>query len=153
MFDELRNEIESLVKLWSGKLSDLPREISHGRRNSQNRSIIQIIGHLVDSVVNNHHRIVRLQYSENLKFPDYRQDNDLWIKIQHYQEEEWDRLISFWQLYNFHLIHVIKHVNKDCLSHIWHDAEGTKETLQTVIQGYLWHLKLHLKEIEELMDK
>ena len=153
MFEDVRNELNVRIEQWSGVLSDLPRDVSHERRNSQNRTIKQIVGHLVDSAVNNHHRIVRLQYTVNLEFPDYRQDNDLWIKIQNYQQENWDQLISFWRSYNFHLIHVIKHVNRDCLTHTWHDFEGTKETLQTLIEGYLWHLNLHLKEIEVLMNK
>ena len=153
MFEDVRNEIKVLIEQWAGTLSDLPREVGHDRRNSQNRTIKQIIGHLVDSAVNNHHRIVRLQYTENLIFPDYRQDNDLWINIQNYQEEEWDQLISFWRLYNLHLIHVIKQVNRNCLSHTWHDFEGTRETLQTIIDGYLWHLNLHLEEIKSLVNK
>ncbi len=152
MFDELRKEIQLWIEQWSGILPDLPVDIRNNRRNNQNRTIKEIVGHLVDSAVNNHHRIVRLQYTKDLVFPDYRQDNDLWISIQNYQEENWDRLISFWRLYNLHLVHVIKHVNPDCLPHTWHDFQGTKETLQTIIAGYLWHLNLHLKEIEALMS-
>jgi hypothetical protein len=152
MFDELRKEIQLRIEQWSGILPDLPVDIRNNRRNNQNRTIKEIVGHLVDSAVNNHHRIVRLQYTKDLVFPDYRQDNDLWISIQNYQEENWDRLISFWRLYNLHLVHVIKHVNPDCLPHTWHDFQGTQETLQAIIEGYLWHLNLHLKEIEALMS-
>lgn len=153
IFGELRKEIVILVDAWSSKLPDLPLEIVSDRRNSQNRTIRQILGHLVDSAVNNHHRIVRLQYVDNLEFPDYRQDNDRWIAIQNYQEEDWTQLVSFWKLYNLHMVHIIKSVNKDCLHHTWHDFEGTRETLSTIIEGYLWHLNLHLKEIEDLLNQ
>lgn len=41
-------------------------------RNSQNRSIKQILGHLIDSPSNNNHRIVHLQYQPtSLVFPNY----------------------------------------------------------------------------------
>lgn len=153
MFLELREKINNLVEGWSIKLVDLPLEVISDRRNSQGRTIRQILGHLVDSAVNNHHRIVRLQYSENLEFPDYRQDNDRWIAIQNYQEEEWDRLVSFWKSYNQHMIHIMKNVNEACLDHTWHDFEGNGETLGTIIEGYLWHLDLHLKEIQELIKE
>jgi hypothetical protein len=153
MFAELRKEIIMLVDSWSVKLLALPVEVISDRRNSQNRTIRQILGHLVDSAVNNHHRIVRLQYVDTLEFPDYRQDNDRWIAIQNYQEEDWTQLVSFWKLYNLHMVHIIKNANKDCLDHTWHDFEGTQENLKTIIEGYLWHLNLHLKEIDELINK
>jgi hypothetical protein len=152
MFIELREKINSIVEDWSTKLVALPHGVISERRNNQNRSIRQILGHLVDSAANNHHRIVRLQYNESLDFPDYRQDNDRWIAIQNYQEEEWDRLVSFWKSYNLHMIHVIKNVNESCLGHTWHDFEENRETLQSIIEGYLWHLNLHLREIQALID-
>jgi hypothetical protein len=153
IFTDLRKEINNLIDKWSTILVDLSFEIISDRRNSQNRTIKKILGHLIDSAVNNHHRIVRLQYNDNLEFPDYTQDNERWISIQNYQEEEWRRLVSFWKLYNLHMIHIIKNVNEDCLNHTWHNFEGTQETLRTIIEGYLWHLNLHLKEIEALINE
>jgi len=152
MFLGLREKINNIVEECSAKLLILPPEVISERRNSQNRTIRQILGHLIDSAVNNHHRIVRLQYNENLEFPDYRQDNDRWIAIQNYQEENWEQLVSFWKSYNLHMVHIIKNVNESCLNHTWHDFEGARETLQTVIEGYVWHLNLHLKEIQSLID-
>ena len=39
--------------------------------------------------------MVRLQYSKDLLFfPDYTQDNDLWIALQDYQNEDWANLIQ-----------------------------------------------------------
>jgi hypothetical protein len=152
MFIELREKINDILEIWSARLTALPLEVISERRNSQNRTIRQILGHLVDSAANNHHRIVRLQYNDVLDFPDYRQDNDRWIAIQNYQEENWEQLVSLWRSYNLHMMHIIKNVNEACLNHTWQDFEGNRETLQTVIEGYLWHLNLHLKEIQALID-
>lgn len=67
------------------------------KRNKQNRTVKMLVGHLIDSASNNHQRIVRLQYAPHcghsmpntemgmLVFPDYTQDNDLWIQLQDYQ--------------------------------------------------------------------
>lgn len=150
-FSDLRNEIAELVTEWEMKLLELPEKTLSNNRNSQNRTIKQILGHLVDSAVNNHHRIVRLQYTSNLVFPDYRQDNDTWIKIQDYQNEDWEFLVSFWKSYNMHMIHIIKNVNSDCLKNTWKDFEGTVETLESIITGCLSHLNLHINEIKELI--
>ncbi|HLP03883.1 MAG TPA: DinB family protein, partial [Paludibacter sp.] len=121
-------------------------------RNNQNRTIKQILGHLIDSASNNHQRMIRLQYNTNLIFPDYRQDNDLWIAIQDFQTEDWNNLIQLWKYFNLHMVQVIKSVDQSKLDNYWHDFEGTKVTLQEMIEGYLWHIDLHLNEIQELID-
>jgi hypothetical protein len=140
-----------LVDEWALKLSRLSESTISQNRNNQNRTIKQIPGHLVDSASNNHQRIVRLQYNKQLDFPDYRQDNDRWIAIQNYQNANWKDLIDLWRLYNHHMVHVIDHVDEKCLSHTWKDFEGTTVTLQSMIEYYPVHLKLHLDEIEELI--
>ena len=38
------------------------------------------------------------------------------------------------------------------LDSYWCDFEGTKVTLQDMIEGYLSHLHLHIHEIHELMN-
>ncbi|MCD7898540.1 MAG: DinB family protein [Bacteroides sp.] len=134
-------------------LHSLDEDIISNKFNMQNRSIKQILGHLIDSASNNHQRMVRLQYNENLTFPDYRQDNDLWISIQDYQNTDWHDLIQLWKYYNLHIIQVIKAVDSSKLDNFWYDFEGTKVTLKQMIEGYLWHLNLHMNEIHELYIK
>lgn len=38
--------------------------------------------------------MVRLQYNDKLDFPDYQQDNDLWIALQDYQNADWNITIQ-----------------------------------------------------------
>jgi hypothetical protein len=61
-FEPVTREIASLIEEWESKLSELSIEIITERRNSQNRNIKQILGHLIDSASNNIHRYVHLQY-------------------------------------------------------------------------------------------
>src|SRR5690606_16598718 len=92
-------KIEELISDWENKLLALTEEQITVKRNIQNRNIKQILGHLIDSSVNNHHRIVRLQYLKRLTFPDYQPDNDTWIHIQNYENRDWRTLIQFWKQY------------------------------------------------------
>jgi hypothetical protein len=83
-------EILHLTSVWEPKLLTLSIDVIMNRRNGQNRTIKQIFGHMVDSALNNTHRIVHLQYQlSSLIFPDYANlgNNDRWIAIQNYQEE------------------------------------------------------------------
>jgi hypothetical protein len=147
-------ELKKLVSEWESKLLSLSPEIISNRRNSQNRTIRQILGHMVDSASNNIHRIVHFQYQEDpMVFPDYANlgNNDRWISIQDYQTEDWNNLVQLWKYINLHIVHVIYHVDVDKLDHVWVSAKNQKITLQAMILDYLPHFKLHLGEIEELM--
>jgi len=152
-YSNITTGIDKAVNEWEAKLIDLSIDIISERRNSQNRTIKQILGHLIDSASNNHQRIIRLQYNKELMFPDYRQDNDLWIELQNYQDEAWNDLIQLWKYYNKHMIHIINSVRVEMLNSTWHDFEGTKVSLDQMINGYLWHLELHLSEINELISE
>jgi len=90
-FEPVIQGVLSLTELWVPKLLGLSHNIITNRRNSQNRTIRQILGHMVDSASNNTHRIVHLQYQESpLRFPNYAThgNNDRWIAIQNYQHED-----------------------------------------------------------------
>ncbi len=155
-FKENNQELLRLVQEYEPKLLNLSEEVITKRRNSQNRSIKQILGHMVDSASNNIHRIVHLQYQPSpLIYPDYANlgNNDRWIAIQNYQEENWEDLIQLWKYSNLHIIHVINNVNTEKLDNPWITALNEKVTLKEMIVDYLSHFKLHIKEIEELINK
>jgi len=151
-FSDVTNGIALVLETEEPLLMSLSTDVITTKRNKQNRTIKQVLGHLVDSVANNHQRMVRLQYNEELVFPDYTQDNDLWIALQDYQHADWQNLVQLWKFYNLHIIQVINAVDQSKLGNYWHDFEGTNVTLQQMIEGYLWHLNLHISEIHELME-
>jgi len=144
------------LEVWEPRLLALPEEIIRDRKNIQNRSIRQILGHLVDSASNNTHRIVHLQYRENpMTFPNYATfgNNDRWIAIQDYQHENWYNLVQLWKYANLHLLHVIRNVELTKLENQWISGEDKLISLRENIDGYLPHFELHLKEMEELIGK
>ena len=154
-FEKLSNEITGLVSEWEGKLMSLPQDTITNRRNLQNRSIKQILGHMVDSASNNTHRVVHLQYRElPLRFPNYATygNNDRWISIQNYQDENWEVLVQHWKYSILHFTHVIQNVNPEMLQNEWILDVGEKITLKKMIEDFLSHFKLHLKEINELLN-
>jgi len=155
-FESICQELLSLVKQWETKLLTLPVDIINERQNSQNRTIKQITGHMVDSASNNIHRIIHLQYQESpLVFPDYANlgNNDRWIAIQNYQEEEWNSLVKLWKYANMHIVHVIQNINTEKLGNIWISALNEEISLEAMVVDYPKHFKLHLDEINELINK
>ncbi len=155
-FTKNNQEILRLIIEWEPKLLSLPADVITKRRNNQDRTIKQILGHLVDSASNNNHRIVHLQYNEDpLIFPNYATNgnNDRWIAIQHYHDENWDDLVQLWKYYNRHIVHVINNIDQRKLENRWISAPNTTITLKEMVIGYLDHLKLHLNEIQELINQ
>ncbi|MGE5373008.1 MAG: DinB family protein [Solirubrobacterales bacterium] len=145
-----------LIEEWEPKLMALSEDTIANRRNDQNRTIKQIVGHMIDSASNNTHRIIHLQYQPSpLIFPDYANlgNNDRWIAIQNYQGGNWQDLVGHWKFANRHLVHVIRNVNPDKLDNEWITALNQSVSLKAMIIDYLRHFKLHLSEIDALIHQ
>lgn len=151
----ITTEIRSLIEHWEPRLRQLSDEIITQRRNNQQRTIKKILGHLIDSTSNNTHRVVHLQYQESpFSFPNYATNgnNDRWIAIQDYQHEDWNNMIQLWKYSLLHFCHVINNLNDDKLENEWISEPNKKIALRTMIIDFPRHLKLHLKEINDLIN-
>lgn len=151
----ITTEIRSLTEDWEPRLRQLSDEIITQRRNKQQRTIKQILGHLIDSTSNNTHRVVHLQYQDSpFSFPNYATfgNNDRWIAIQDYQHEDWNNIIQLWKYSLFHFCHVINNLNDDKLENEWISGPEKNITLRSMIIDFPRHLKLHLNEINDLIN-
>ncbi len=152
--------VRALVGDWEARLAGLDEAAITQRRNTQGRSVKQIVGHMADSASNNLHRIVHLQYgSDPLVFPNYSSDgnNDRWIAVQNFQDEDWGLLVGLWKYTNLHIAWVMENIDPAKLDRRWIAAPATpgspaeEVTLREMVTDYIRHLKLHLDQIEELI--
>lgn len=60
-FSPITEGIYNVIETEEKVLISLPEETITQKRNRQNRTIKQILGHLIDSASNNHQRMIRLQ--------------------------------------------------------------------------------------------
>ncbi len=104
----------------------------------------QIIGHIIDSATNNHHRLIRAQY-EYAPYIGY--DQDEWVTQNHWQEYTTTDLIDLWTLYNKHLVHVMKRIPQQNMQNVFRTADNRTETIAWLIQDYVAHLEHHLAQI------
>lgn len=153
--EDMTTELIALVNTWGPKLAGLDEKVISQRKNSQNRTIKQILGHLIDSISNNTHRTVHLQYQESpFEFPNYATfgNNDRWIAIQNYQDEDWNTMVQLWKYSSLHFCHVASNVDETKLGNEWIAGPGRYITLKELLVDFLRHFKLHLSEIEELIQ-
>lgn len=118
----------------------------------------QIIGHLIDSASNNHQRFVRANFTEDLIFPGY--DQEQWVALGQYADAPWDSLVTLWREFNLQIARVMEATPasvRDALRprHNLHQLawravpENQSATLGYFMSDYVDHLEHHLAQIPE----
>jgi len=116
----------------------------------------EIIGHLVDSAINHHVRIVRAQLEDDMVFPGY--DQERWVSMQRYRDRSWSELISLWRALNSHIAMTVELIPPDVatrprtrhnLDRIgWKTVPRDRPaTLEYLVRDYIGHLRHHLAQI------
>ena len=116
----------------------------------------EILGHLIDSAINNHRRFVLAVGQEDLIFDGY--DQDRWVIHQQYQQARWEDLIYLWRLHNLRISEVMavipesvrirKHAQHNLNRIAFHTVpESTPATLDYFMEDYVKHLQHHLAQI------
>lgn len=105
----------------------------------------EILGHLLDSAANNHHRFVLAQFQDSVSLPAYAQER--WVAAQHYRDRPWNELVAFWIGYNQHLLHLMESTPPDRLRVLCRVGENDPVTLEFLMLDYIRHLEHHLSQI------
>jgi len=105
----------------------------------------EILGHLIDSALNNHARFVRAQQGP-LEGPGY--DQDFWVKAQQYREAHWETLILTWETMNRNLARVMRLIPVEALQQTCKIGHNAPVTLAYLVQDYLAHLQHHLRQLQ-----
>jgi hypothetical protein len=107
----------------------------------------EILGHLIDSATHNHHRFVRAQFEAR---PFIVYDQDAWNRYSYYHQLEWSRLILFWEVYNSHLLSLIRHIPEVLLSRPVQTGNQSFPDIGGVIVDYVAHMEHHLRQITDI---
>jgi hypothetical protein len=130
----LRNAMPWLVTVSEAEASVPERE--------EKWSAKQVVGHLIDSAVNNLGRIVRLQIEAGQSLPGYEQV--AWVNLQHYSEREWAQVLALWFALNEHVAWTIGHAERASLAN-GGVVSGEPVTLGFLIADYIAHMEHHLR--------
>jgi hypothetical protein len=116
----------------------------------------EILGHLIDSAVNNLRRFTKSPLNDQYIFERYHQDR--WVEINDYQNRQSRSLIELWESINYHIAYLIsripdEHLLKKTTNHNFHEIcmlmveEGSESSLSYLIWDYLYHMEHHLSQI------
>lgn len=160
LFSETLLEFEQQIYTWHEKLLKIDEKSATKKPAPEKWSAKEIIGHLIDSASNNHQRFVRAQFTDDLIFSGYQQND--WVSVQNYQTESWLNLIELWKSFNLHLLHVMKTApdskrKQIRLKHNLHQLawktvpENEPATLEYFMIDYVGHFNHHLNQLAGMM--
>lgn len=103
----------------------------------------QIIGHLIDSAANNHHRFIRSRIEDA---PNISYNQDEWNDLSHYNYMNSKTVILLWTNYNKLLSHIISNMTDKDLERKCYTGK-IELTLGFIVSDYVTHLEHHLKQV------
>jgi hypothetical protein len=137
------SRLRALVQLIPPLLERLPAAEFESKPSNGGWSKKQILGHLIDSATNNHHRFVRAQFEE---VPQIQYDQDRWNQYNFYQQADKEHLITFWTTYNRQILFILK-----CMPPGMYlrrcDTGGRTLTIEFIAEDYVQHMEHHLRQI------
>ncbi len=160
--NDLASELNSVIESSEKKLKTITEQQSAKKLSQKKWSSKEILGHLIDSSVNNMIRFVKGQFKNDLVFCGY--DQNKWVNAQNYQNAEWNFLIDLWKLNNLQIARIVELIPKDVLKRstknhnydqiAWRElSKDESATLEYLIEDYIGHMKHHLKQIFILPEK
>ncbi len=143
--NEAINRLAYLCNTIPPLLTQIP-EADFSRKPSPHKwSKKEIIGHLIDSATNNHHRFVRMQFEENFRITTYDQNN--WNAFSYYNQIAGEQIIAFWTLYNKQLLTLVNHIPVELMRNEGYADEPERVTLAFLIEDYVQHMEHHLRQV------
>jgi len=114
------------------------------KTSPENWSKKEIIGHLIDSAINNHQRFVRAQFEQ---VPTIVYDQNKWNKFNYYQQMDGQQIISFWVIYNRQLVQLFKCISIENLALECKTGTETPLTIGFLFNDYVQHQEHHLRQV------
>jgi hypothetical protein len=142
---DIARQLRAIIANAEPRLSQMNPDDMAIKHAPQEWSKKEILGHLIDSAVNNHQRFVRAVYKVAAQFPTY--DQNEWVRIQRHNDRPWPSLVTLWSVYNNHLSHIIECIPEDAESEMCNIGKQDPVPLDFIIKDYIRHLLHHLKDI------
>ncbi len=108
----------------------------------------EILGHLVDSALNNLKRFTEIQFLPQPYIVNAYNQNEL-VNVNGYQNMPLDHLLNLWKALNRQIIFVVQEIPDEKLNYAV-DPQYEKHELKTlgwIIGDYVVHMEHHFKQI------
>lgn len=138
------HRLQYLCDILPGLLRKISEQDFSHKPSPEKWSKKEILGHLIDSAANNHQRFLRVQFEDA---PHIVYDQVNWNRYSHHQSMNTEHLISFWEIYNRHLLTIIQAIPPENVQRMCKINAPEPVTLQWVIEDYVRHMEHHLRQL------
>ncbi len=146
--EKIIKRLKSNIEYVSSKFLNTPEEELRRKPAPNKWSKKELLGHLIDSAANNHHRFIKAQFLPSPMFVEGYAQND-WVQVQKYNEKDSQALLNLWIVYNEHIIFIMQNTPDKNLETKLNpeDAFENADTLFLLMKDYFDHLDHHFKQI------
>lgn len=141
------NNLEKELKLGIDIISKFSEEEFSLKNHPDKWSKKEILGHLIDSAVNNLQRFTEVEFSNQPYNVRKYNQNEL-VKTNDYQNSETKELLNFWLAINTRIQIIIKKQTNETLRLKFQIDNDTVVDFKFLIKDYIDHLVHHLRQIE-----
>lgn len=146
--EKIIKRLKSNIEYVSSKFLNTPEEELRRKPAPNKWSKKELLGHLIDSAANNHHRFIKAQFLPSPMFVEGYAQND-WVQVQKYNEKDSQALLNLWIVYNEHIIFIMQNTPDKNLETKLNpeDAFENADTLFLLMKDYVDHIDHHFKQI------
>lgn len=142
------DQLEKSIGSFPARIKQFSSEELLHKPASDKWSKQEILGHLIDSAINNLKRFTEIQFlPQPYAVISYRQ-NEL-VLINDYQNLRLDHLLDLWQALNHQIVFVVQNIPVEKLNYPVDPQYESKEikTLAWIICDYVAHMEHHFRQI------
>lgn len=142
------DQLDDHVQQMAGRFEKFSKEELLSKPAPGKWSKLEILGHLIDSAINNLRRFTEIQFlPQPYKVISYKQ-NEL-VEVNQYQNLPVAHLLDLWKTLNQQIIYVVKNIPEEKLNFSVDPQYDNKEmkNLGWIICDYVAHLEHHLKQL------
>jgi hypothetical protein len=147
---ELSGQMTHLVADVSGVFREMGVSDWTRTRGAGAWTRLEILGHLIDSAMNNHQRFVRAIAEGDLTWPGY--DQVAMVGVQQFGRATPPLLIGLWESLNHFLARLIALIPGDRLSARCVIGGDSAVTLEFLVTDCVAHMQHHLRQIFDGVD-
>ena len=145
MSNELAVKFSASITTARAKLEQMDDSAANAPLRPGGWNAKQVLGHMIDSALNNHQRFVRASLEGKYEGPSYEQQG--WIEMHGYTALSWSELVAQWQWQNDFLCTVVERIPADKYDATCKVGTYGPVTLQFLVEDYLTHLHHHADQI------
>lgn len=143
---EAIEKLESLIQSMNEALRQFSESELSYKSDPSKWSKKEILGHLIDSAVNNLKRFTEIQFeSKPYKIIAYKQDE--LVMANHYQDSDSSELIDLWVALNSRILFIMKQQSNESLDSEIEFYTGERSDLRFLMTDYVTHMEHHMNQI------